>query len=73
MSFFPTMVTLVWGGAGGATRPPPKVYGHSNTTLEVGQVGEHLTLVSGMPMAAGCEGNLLLEAAGCECCWAFGF
>ena len=25
----------------------------------------YLTLVSGMPMAAGCEGNLLPEAAGC--------
>ena len=27
--------------------------------------GPYLTLVSGMPMAAGCEGNLLPEVAGC--------
>ena len=43
----------------------------------------YLTLVSGMPMAGGCEGNLLPEtarcglflpeAAGCECCCAVGF
>ena len=43
----------------------------------------YLTLVSGVPMAAGCEGNLfagscrmwpitMLEAAGCECCCAVG-
>ena len=27
--------------------------------------GSYLALVSGMPMAAGCEGNFLPEAAGC--------
>ena len=34
-------------------------------TPPMGGYAAYLTLVSSMPMAAGCEGNLLLEAAGC--------
>ena len=33
---FPTMVTLVRGGGGGAGHPLPMVYGHSNPSLVVG-------------------------------------
>ena len=48
ISFFPTMVTLVWREGGGVQRgggevtPPPTVYGHSNTSLRI-PTGQHRT------------------------------
>ena len=51
MSFFSTVVTLVWrgggGGSGGDTPPPPTVHGHSNTTR--GGVGGYKTKGSSDP------------------------
>ena len=38
---------------------------HSFTLHSFSMLSAYLTLVSGMPMAAGCEGSLLPEAAGC--------
>ena len=55
-SFFPTMVTLVWGGGGaegggGVTPPPPMVYGHSNTAL--GAIIVHTASALTLPWGAG--------------------
>ena len=45
---------------------PPRRSVHKTLQANPGQTDTVSTLVSGMPMAAGCEGNLLLEAAGCD-------
>ena len=48
-SFFPTMITLVWGWGGvqGGGTPPPTVYGHFNTSKGGG--GSPLPSSTGLP------------------------